>query len=102
MLTIFVIMITGIAVGFLFGSHVGWVKRMVMPLICLLLFLLGLEVGGNSRIIGAWDTIGTDALIIAAGAVMGSMIASWLLWKFSGQRDVAGSDMEKGKEEKML
>lgn len=87
MLTVFVIMTAGIVTGFFFRHRTGWVKRTVMPLICFLLFLLGLEVGSNERIIGLWQTIGCDALTITLGAVLGSVVASWLLWRISGRHN---------------
>lgn len=83
MLTIFTIMIAGIAIGYAFSRQTQWAKNVVMPLICLLLLLLGMEVGSNDRIMQSWTTIGMDALLITFGTVGGSVIAARLLYNFT-------------------
>ena len=96
MLTIFIIMVAGIAIGYVFRTKTQWAKKALMPLICLLLLLLGMEVGGNERLMQAWTTIGIDALIIALGTVLGSCVAAWGLWRMTdGRRNsLSGNDSD--------
>lgn len=56
-------------------------------LIWLLLFLLGIEVGSNERVISALPTLGIEALIIAICAVLGSCFLSFLLWRVVERRN---------------
>ena len=46
-----------------------------------LLFILGIEVGGNEQIIKGLHTIGIEAVILTLGSTLGSVIAAWALWK---------------------
>jgi len=57
------------------------ISKIITLLIWILLFILGLEVGGNPQIISGLTNIGIEALIITAAAVLGSAIAALLLWK---------------------
>ena len=58
--------------------------RIITYLIWLLLFLLGVEVGGNEKIIKALPTLGVEALLLSAAAVAGSCSLAWALWKITG------------------
>ncbi len=80
MLTVFFIMLLGVGLGYAFGRRLSWVRHGVLPLIGLLLFLLGVEVGGDKRIMSSWSTIGVDAIVITLAATGGSVAAAWLLW----------------------
>ena len=53
-----------------------------MVLIWVLLFLLGIEVGGNESIIRNLSTLGIEALLLTMGAVLGSILAACGLWRF--------------------
>ena len=44
------------------------------------LFLLGVEVGGNRQIIEGLATLGLEAFSITIAAVIGSCMAAWALW----------------------
>ena len=55
------------------GSH-GYIKSW------LLLFLLGIDVGGNEAIVKGLHAIGLEAFIITTAAVAGSTLAAWGLW----------------------
>ena len=80
-----------IAIGFmLIGVLIGFLSRkksfkniskLITGLIWLLLFILGVEVGGNSQIVSGLPVIGVEALIITAAAVIGSAVAAFFLWK---------------------
>ena len=47
----------------------------------MLLFLLGISVGINEKIINNLDSIGIKALWITLGAITGSVLVSWMLYK---------------------
>ena len=69
------IMLTGMLLGYLLRSkRLTWIHKVITLLIWLLLFLLGIDVGGNEAIVKGLHAIGLEALIITAAAVTGSMI----------------------------
>lgn len=57
------------------------ISKIIIVLIWFLLFILGLEVGGNPQIISGLTDIGIEALIITVAAVLGSAVGALLLWK---------------------
>ena len=65
MFTIIGIMLTGMLVGYLLRSkRLLWIHKVITLLIWLLLFLLGIDVGGNETIIRNLHAIGLEALAI--------------------------------------
>ena len=81
MFTIIGIMLTGMLLGYLLRSkRLTWIHKVITLLIWLLLFLLGIDVGGNEAIVKGLNAIGLEALIITAAAVTGSTLAAWGLW----------------------
>ncbi len=72
--------------GFLFGL---WLKGRVklptsaitMASICLLLFILGLEIGGNRELLSNLPTMGLTALIVSVLVVLGSVTLARLFTK---------------------
>ena len=81
MFTIIGLMLTGMLLGFLLRNRrLSWIHRIITVLIWLLLFLLGIDVGGNREIINGLHTIGLEALVITLAAVLGSVTAAWALW----------------------
>lgn len=76
-------MVLGILTGFLFRKkEVKWMQTAITILIWALLFILGLEVGGNRTIIENLHTLGLKALIISVASVLGSCFLAWVLWRF--------------------
>ena len=78
--------------GFLFGLLLkGRVKlptsAITMASICLLLFILGLEIGGNDELLGNLPTMGLTALIVTVLAVLGSIVLARL---FTKKEEMAG------------
>ena len=72
------IMLTGMLVGYLLRSkRMTWINKIITFLICLLLFLLGIDVGGNESIMKVLHTLGLEALIITLAAVIGSTLLAW-------------------------
>ncbi|MBD5199180.1 MAG: LysO family transporter [Bacteroidales bacterium] len=92
-------MFVGIGVGFLLRRFkLGWLPRITMCLILLLLFLLGLDVGSDEHIVKSIPTLGVEALVIAVVSIVFSCVAAWLLWRICGR---PGSNSEKeGKNER--
>lgn len=72
--------------GFLFGLLLkGRVKlptsAITMASICLLLFILGLEIGGNRELLSNLPTMGLTALIVSVLAILGSVTLARLFTK---------------------
>ena len=81
MLIIVSIMLCGIGLGYLLrGRNTGVVSKIITVLIWALLFLLGIEVGSNPKIIGGLQTLGVEALLLTIGSSIGSILAAWALW----------------------
>ncbi|HJH65944.1 MAG TPA: lysine exporter LysO family protein [Bacteroides mediterraneensis] len=81
MFTVIGVMFGGIAIGFLFRrQRLSWIGKVITVLIWVLLFLLGIEVGGNRRIVEGLATLGGEAFLIALTCVLGSCALAWALW----------------------
>ena len=83
-LTMFIIigiMLTGMLLGYLLRSkRLSWIHKIITLFIWILLFLLGIDVGGNDSIIKGLHTLGLEAVIITIAAVIGSILCAWGLW----------------------
>ena len=87
MLIIVAIMLCGIAVGYLLRNwDTRFISHVITALIWLLLFLLGIEVGSNPRIVMGMQTLGIEALLLTIGGALGTTLFSWLLWKYVSRR----------------
>ena len=70
------------------GFGLGWTLRrhrlsldgLTGPLVWLLLFLLGIDVGGNRTLIDSLHHLGMEALFITLGGTLGSILAASALW----------------------
>lgn len=81
MFTIIGLMLTGMLLGFLLRRQkLSGIHKVITVLIWLLLFLLGIDVGGNREIINGLHTIGMEAILITLAATLGSVMAAWGLW----------------------
>ena len=81
MFTIIGLMLTGMLLGFLLRKQkLSGIHKVITVLIWLLLFLLGIDVGGNQKIINGLHAIGLEAIVITLAAVLGSVTAAWALW----------------------
>lgn len=77
----------GILVGYAVRKlHTEWLSKAITLLVWVLLFLMGIEVGGNERIMQSLPTLGVEALVVAILATMGSCVGAWLLWKYIGKK----------------
>jgi len=84
MITVLVLMTLGIGLGFFvvkFPKVIKGVDKMTTWSIYLLLFLLGIGVGLNEKIINNLHTIGLQALILTIGAILGSLIFAYITYK---------------------
>lgn len=79
MFTVIGIMFCGIALGYLFRKKTILQKlgKPISYTIYLLLFLLGISVGGNSEIINNLPSLGGQALLLAFAGTLGSVLAAW-------------------------
>lgn len=84
MFVIILIMAAGIAVGRLLRyrrlSRLGAITNI---LIWILLFLLGVEVGGDERIVKGMATLGAEGIGIALAGVAGSALLAAGLWRLT-------------------
>lgn len=80
-------MLSGIAVGFLLRKRrLRVVPHAVTVLIWLLLFFLGVEVGENPQVINGIRNLGLEALWLALAGIVGTVLFSWVLWKWVSAR----------------
>lgn len=90
---VFGIMVLGIVAGVLLRPvpNIKILNNLIMGFIYLLLFFLGLAVGGNEEIIANLTTLGLEALIITVAALLGSVVvAKWLYQRYF--RESVGKD----------
>ena len=65
MFTVIGLMLGGMAIGFLLRRQkFSWINKVITSLIWVLLFLLGVEVGGNRQIVEGLATLGVEAFTI--------------------------------------
>lgn len=75
------VMLTGMLTGYLLrNKRLTWIQKIITFLIWVLLFLLGIDVGGNETIIRGLHTLGLEAVAITLAAVAGSTLCAWGLW----------------------
>jgi uncharacterized membrane protein YbjE (DUF340 family) len=77
-------MFSGIIAGIFIHHKPRLIKindRLISTAIYILLFLLGISVGLNKTIIQNIGTLGFQALIITVGAISGSVLMSWLIYR---------------------
>ncbi len=87
MFTVIGCMFGGIAFGWLLRKRdCQWISKATTLLIWILLFLLGVEVGGNKKIISALPSLGLDAVVIATLCTAGSCVFAWILWQYISRR----------------
>ncbi len=98
MVVVIGIMLAGVLLGYVMrgdGRRLRPINKVIIGLIWLLLFLLGVEVGGNRAIVTGLHSLGLDAVIITSGAVVGSALGAWALWRFVSRRDARNDDARK-------
>ena len=78
------LMLAGIITGLFLDKYPSIVKlndKLLNLAIYCLLLLLGIAVGSNGKIISNIYSLGLQALIITTGAIAGSILMCWLIYK---------------------
>lgn len=57
------------------------INHVVLFFICLLLFIIGVEIGQDKQVLTNLPKLGYVALLIATLTALGSMLMAWLLWR---------------------
>ena len=87
MLITIIILVAGFLVGLLLQGRVKLPTGMITLIsICLLLFILGLEIGSNKELLGNLPSMGLIALLVAVFTLLGSITLTKLLTSRSGGR----------------
>ncbi len=91
MFPVLIIMISGIILGYFISDKRKLLTindKLVTVFIYVLLFLLGVEVGLNEKIINNFYMIGYQSIVITFGALLGSLLCSYVVYKlfFSTKR----------------
>lgn len=99
MISVLLVMSAGIIVGAFIHKKPLLVKfndQLISLAIYVLLFLLGISVGLNKTIVQNIGALGYQALIITLGAVLGSVLFSWLVFRifFSAEINKKSKDEE--------
>lgn len=83
MLTVFSIMVAGIIGGYVLRRvpDMKIIGKLISVFIFLLLFFLGIAVGHNEKIVSNLTTMGLQALVITMGALAGSILLAWFVYK---------------------
>lgn len=78
------LMIGGVLIGSLLRNKFDFsrVGRLITWVIYALLFLLGVSVGINKQIMDHLTTLGVEALVMTLGAIAGSVLVAWALYKY--------------------
>ncbi|MDD5530773.1 MAG: LysO family transporter [bacterium] len=83
MLIIIALLISGILLGFLLREKKGIIvltDKLTNWTVYLLLLLLGISIGSNEKIISNIGSIGINAIILAVGTVIGSVLLSYVVY----------------------
>ncbi len=89
----FVLYIIGaMIVGVLFGwilrnKKLAFISPTTMTLVCILLFVLGVQIGSNKQAIKELGTLGVPTILITVCAMGGSIVMGWLLWKIMNRKN---------------
>lgn len=95
MISVVLLIFGGIAVGYMLRNmRLSWIGHVVTALIWCLLFVLGLQVGGNREIVDNFARLGGEAIFISLCGILGSALFAKVLWK-----RVSGSDAAAKKED---
>ncbi len=87
MFTVMLFMIAGFCLGLVLRrKRMPFIARFVTILVWLLLFLLGVEVGGNPRVVGSLGSLGVEAIVLALSGVLGSALLCKVLFRKEGKQ----------------
>lgn len=90
------LMFVGIFVGRLLQNKISRsVSPLILIVICLLLFILGMELGYNDNLLSKIGSIGTISVVIALSSLLGSCVAAKILYKYifkNNQQEVGNEE----------
>lgn len=84
MLIVILFLFSGMVIGFLLHRKVKIIKisdKISTWFIYVFLFLLGISVGSSEEIISNFGKIGVQAIILTLGAISGSVLASFFIYR---------------------
>lgn len=90
MITVLLLMTGGMIIGWILHTKkklIHITSELTNWAIYLLLFLLGLSVGTNEKILDNFSQIGFQAILITVFAVTGSILMSWLTYILFFRKD---------------
>lgn len=75
-------MLLGITVGFILRNNIKLtlINHLIFGVVLLLLFLMGLSIGTDNKLISVLPSLGLQAIIISFFSTFGSIIAGWIIW----------------------
>jgi uncharacterized membrane protein YbjE (DUF340 family) len=85
MIIVLLFLTSGIITGYILKKHIKIINisdKLLTWSIYLLLFLLGISVGSNQKIISNFDKIGFQAIILSIAGIVGSIIIAFFVYKF--------------------
>lgn len=84
MISLILILLAGIVLGRIFRQKplIRKSNKIIFPIVLVLLFLMGIGIGTNETVINNLYGLGKEALIITAGALIGTLAGAALLWHF--------------------
>lgn len=62
-------------------------EKFITYAIYLLLFMMGVSIGSNEQIMNSLSTLGIVALIVSTGAIIGSILTGFLVFKLFFKND---------------
>jgi len=83
-------MVGGMLLGFLVKAKqrvVSANEKLITYAIYLLLFMMGVSIGSNDQIINSLSSLGFLALIISFGAVAGSILTGFVVFRLFFKKD---------------
>lgn len=75
-------MLLGITVGFILRNNIKstLINHLIFGVVLLLLFLMGLSIGTDNKLISVLPSLGLQAIIISFFSTFGSIIAGGIIW----------------------
>ncbi len=80
---IFLFLVTGIFVGFLFRQQknmLATATKATSLAVIVLIFFLGISVGDNQKVMSTLGVLGGQALVISFGSIFGSVLLSGVVY----------------------
>jgi len=80
---IFIFLIAGIFVGFIFIKHktmIAFSAKSTPLAVFFLIFFLGYSVGQNDQVMNTMGSLGWQALLLSLGSILGSLVLAGILY----------------------